>query len=196
MAEPARKSGRTPAEWLAWEEQQPERYELVYDEPHMMAGGSARHADIIGNVFTALRQRLGGGLCRTYVGDLKVLHPSGRWTYPDVIVRCGERLDRETGTDDPVIIVEILSPSTERYDDSTKRWLYQEIPALQHLVLVAQDEAKVEVATRTPDGAWRSVFLRGLDQAIGLEALDVELPLAEVYADVDFGAPGDVAQEA
>ena len=89
MVEPAGSLRWTPAEWRAWEERQPERYELIADEPTLMAGGTARHNDICLNIVTELRRKLRGGYCRAYMADMKTVHPSGRWSYPDVVVRCG-----------------------------------------------------------------------------------------------------------
>jgi Uma2 family endonuclease len=188
MASAAPLPRRTPAEWLAWEERQAERWELLGDEPRLMAGGSDNHNQIALNVATALRERLRGGACSVRASDVKVRLPDGRWAYPDVFVRCGPRTGRETLFDDPVVIVEVLSPGTSSYDLEAKRWAYQEIPSLRHLLLVAQDRVKVELASRAADGSWRSVFHTGLDQLLPLEAIGVELPLAAVYADVTFEA--------
>jgi Uma2 family endonuclease len=189
MARPSGHTLRTPAEWRAWEERQPEKWEHVLDEPTMMAGGTARHNEIALNIVTALRQRLRGGLCRAYMADLKVVHPSGRWSYPDVVVRCGERLDRETGADDPVVVFEVLSPGTENYDMQAKRWFYQEMPSLRHILFVAQDRIKVEVASLAEDGSWRSVFLTDPTGSAALDAPGLELPLAEIYDDIPFPPP-------
>lgn len=91
--------------------------------------------------------------------------------YPDVVVACGDIPGKATTLADPVIIVEVLSESA-----GCKRWTYQTIPSLRHYVLIDQDEVGVEVASPDPDGAWRSVILRRLD--------DVEIGLDEVFARV------------
>lgn len=183
----------TPAEWLAWEERQPERYELLWDEPTLMAGGSVRHDDIALNIASALRGSLRGTGCRVNTGDVKVGLPTGRWVYPDLLVRGTPRAGTETVIDDPVVVVEVLSPGTTAYNTTDKRWSYQEVTSLQHLVLVAQDRAKVEVASRAGDGTWRSVFHVGLEGTFRLDALDVTLPLAAVYEDVDLSPPAAAA---
>jgi Uma2 family endonuclease len=199
MAQPAHKPTRSPAEWLAWEEQQPERHELLWDEPTLMAGGTDRHAGIAVNVVAFLRDRLRGGPCRVRA-DVKVAISGGRWVYPDAFVRCTPRRGGETIVDDPVVVVEVLSPGTLIYDTNEKRWAYQEIPSLRHLVLVAPDRPKVEVATRAEDGTWRSVFHLGLDAEARLDALGLSLPLAAVYEEVDLpsaaSAQNDAASEA
>jgi Uma2 family endonuclease len=186
MADAAEKRPMSPAEWLAWEERQPERWELLWDEPTLMAGGSDNHNLIALNVATRLREGLRGRGCSVRSSDVKIGLPGGRWTYPDVFVRCGPRTGRETMFDDPVVIVEVLSPGTSNYDLDEKRWAYEEIATLRHLLLVAQDRVKVELATRAADGSWRSVFHTAQNQSLPLEAIDVELPLAAIYEDVTF----------
>lgn len=186
----------TPAEWLAWEERQPERYELLWEEPTPMAGGSVRHNDIALNMASALRGTLRGTGCRVNTGEVKVSLPTGKWLYPDLFVRCTPRLGTDTKIDDPVVVVEVLSPGTTAYNTNEKRWLYQEVPSLRHLVLVAQDRTKVEVASRDDDGTWRSVFHVGLEGALRLDAIDVTLPLAAIYEDIDFSPPAPSADSA
>lgn len=193
MARPAGKLSWGPAEWRAWEEKQPERWELVGDEPTLMAGATPRHNDIAINIVTALRRMLRGGPCRAYTSDVKTFHPSGRWAYPDVVVRCGERLDREPGIEDAVVAVEVLSPGTEGYDLDRKRWLYVGMPSLRHVLYVAQDEPRVELYSREADGSWRSVYLSGLEAVARIEALGVELGLAEIYDEIPFPPPPEAS---
>jgi Uma2 family endonuclease len=194
MAEPTRKPTRTPAEWLAWEEQQLERYELLWDEPTLMAGVTLNHSRITLNILTYLRSRLRGGPCRVDA-DVKVGLSDGRWLYPDAFVHCTPRGGRETLVDDPVVVVEVLSSGTLIYNTNDKRWDYQEIPSLRHLVIVAPDRPKVEVATRGGDGTWRSVFHVDLDAEARLDALDLALPLAVVYDEVDFSRAASAQSE-
>jgi Uma2 family endonuclease len=193
MARPAGKLSWTPAEWRAWEETQPERWELVGDEPRLMAGGTPRHNDITINIVTALRRMLRGSPCRAYTSDVKTIHPSGRWVYPDVVVRCGERLDREPGIEDAVLVVEVFSPGTENYDIAGKRWLYVEMPSLRCILYVAQDRPQVELHSREPDGSWRSLYLNGLEVTARIEALGLELGLAEIYDEIPFPPPAEAS---
>lgn len=178
---------RSPAEWRAWEEQQPERWEFVGDEPTLMAGGTDSHNAIAVNVASWLRERLRGRDCHVRAADVKVDLADGRWAYPDVFVRCGPRTGTETSFGDPLLIVEVLSPHTASYDLQPKRWAYQELASLRHLLFVAADRVKVEHASRAADGSWRSVFYTSLDQLVPLEALRLELPLIRIYEDVPLG---------
>lgn len=195
MAGAAAKVRRTIAEWRAWEEAQPERFELLGDEPRMMAGGTAAHNQIALNVAGWLRERLRGRECRTFLSDVKLALPSGRWLYPDVFVRCGPWTGRETAFEDPVLVVEVLSASTAGVDLGVKRWAYQELATLADLLFVATDRIKVEHAVPAGDGSWRSVFYTSLEQAIPLDRLGLSLPLSAIYEGVPLEgeASGDEA---
>lgn len=195
MAEPALPICRTVDEFLAWEERQEERYEFVGGVITLMAGGTENH-DLIGiNAAAALNQRLRGTPCRVHGSNLKVRSPAGAVMYPDAFVRCGPGRGGRTVVDDPVLVVEVLSPRTQQADLTPKRWAYQAIPTVQAILFVAADEARVEVASRAPDGRWVSEFRVGLEASIPLESLSIELPLAELYAGADLefppvGSPG------
>lgn len=189
MARALNERKRTPAEWLAWEERQPERWELIGDEPVMMAGGTLRHNAIAGNIYTALRERLRGGPCRPYIADVKARHPNQRWSYPDVVVRCGEQRDTDTVVDDAVVVVEVLSPGTESYDLQGKRWFYIGMPYLRHVLYVAQDQMFAELYSRAEDGTWNSVFFASTAPSIPITALDIDLPMAAIYEEIEFPPP-------
>jgi Uma2 family endonuclease len=173
-----------PAAFVAWESRRAPRYELVGGEVRLMAGGNRAHDLIAVNLLTALRGALRsvGGGCDLHGSNFKVASPVGMVTYPDLFVRCGPLPDEVLACDDPVAIVEVLSPSTRSEDLVRKRWGYQAIPSLRHLVYVDAARVEVEVATRAGDGRWWSIFLRGLDEHLTLEALSAELGLADIYA--------------
>lgn len=194
MAEPALPIVRTVDEFLAWEERQAERYEFVGGVLRLMSGGTANH-DLVGmNIGGALRAALRGGACFVHGSNLKIRSPDRAVMYPDVFVRCGENRGDAQVIDDPVLVVEVLSPSTQRDDLTLKRWAYQAIPTLQAILLVSARSAAIELAEREPDGSWRSRHYRGLDVAVPLAALGIELPAAEVYMGVDLEAkqPGAI----
>jgi Uma2 family endonuclease len=177
---------RPLADFLAWERQQPERYERVSGVVRMMTGGTVDHNRIALNVADALRQRLRTSSCETFVSDVKVLSPAADVMYPDVVVICGEIPGKATELETPVVVVEVLSESTAERDHGRKRWAYQTIPSLRHYVLIDQNEPAVEVASRSDDGSWRSLLHRGLDARLRLDALGVDLGLDEIFARVTF----------
>lgn len=111
MATSTRAIPTTPAEFLAWENRQRQRYELVGSVVRTMTGGTVGHNLLAGRVLTALQTQLGPG-CTAHRSDLKVTSPAGMVSYPDVLVRCGPFDEDATEAGNPVLIVEIPSPST------------------------------------------------------------------------------------
>ncbi|MGH6899260.1 MAG: Uma2 family endonuclease [Geminicoccaceae bacterium] len=180
--------GRMPLpEFLAWETAQPLRHERVGGTVWAITGGTLNHNRIALNLFSALRSRLRGTACEAFALDVRVVTPppSEDVMYPDVVVVCGEGRGAETDVRDPTVIAEVLSPGTMARDHGFKRWAYGTIPTLKHYVLVAQDRPEAEVATA--DGEiWRSVVLRDATASLRLDALGLEIPLAEVFAGVDL----------
>ncbi|MBI5497730.1 MAG: Uma2 family endonuclease [Deltaproteobacteria bacterium] len=184
---------RTPArftleEFLALEETSPERHEFVDGTIYAMTGGTVAHADLCGNVFTALKTRLRGKPCRPYNVDLRLFIPElNIATYPDVAVYCGPLQlhgKRNDTAVNPTLIVEVLSPSTRTYDRGEKFDAYQRIPTLKQYVLVHQERAIVETFTRVAPAVWEPAMVRGLHATVALASIDVELPLQDLFEGV------------
>ena len=171
-----------PQAFITWENRRKARYELIGGEVRMMAGGSRAHDLVAGNLLAALHMALRGKECDVHGSNLKIVSPAGMVTYPDLFVRCGPLADEAIECRDPLVVFEVLSPSTRSEDLVRKRWGYQAIPSLAHLIYVDAASVGIEIATRAPDGRWWSVFLHRLDQTLGLEALGIEVPLREIYA--------------
>ena len=171
----------TVEDFLAWEAQQPERYEFIDGRILGMVGGSAAHATIKGNVFAVLRARLQGGPCRVFVESLKVVTDVASH-YPDVVVTCVPVQPRDDHVREPVVVVEVLSRTTADRDRSAKWVGYQDVPSLQHHVLIAQDRRRVELFSRAEDG-WHLRIIRPPVGKVGLPAIGVELSLDEIYED-------------
>ncbi|HEX6142099.1 MAG TPA: Uma2 family endonuclease [Geminicoccaceae bacterium] len=181
MADATASSGpvlATVEDFLAWVEPQAERYEFVDGRLVLMAGGSEQHNDIQVNLLSALRRRLRGTPCKPNGSDLLIRIDDRTGRFPDASVSCG----REGGhaITSPVAVFEILSPTTELLDRSGKRRDYQRLPSLQHYVLIAQDTARVEIYTRREAG-WGFQEIDDMAAAIPLDALGIDLPLAEIY---------------
>ena len=173
--------------FLAWEARQERRHELVAGVVRAMAGGRAAHDAISVNVVSLLRAAAcARGGCRGHGSNLKIRSPVGAVIYPDAFVRCGPRDDRPTVVDEPVVVVEVLSPQAEQHDLTRKRWAYEAIPSLRAILLVDTEALRVEIATREPDGTWRGRLVQGRDGLVELAVLDTTIPLAELYADTDL----------
>ena len=192
MALPVKNLPLTPEEYLHIEREAPFKSEYCAGEMFAMAGGSARHSLIATNVAGFLRGALKGRRCTPYNSDLRIGIPGEElYTYPDVSVFC-DPLAFLPGTDDtatnPTVIVEVLSKTTEAYDRGRKFEHYRSVSSLREYVLVSQDAPTVERFTREGDGRWVLTAASGLDAAIPIGALGVELPLAEIYEQVEFTA--------
>ena len=178
------------AEYLAIERQAEYRSELCDGQIVAMAGGTERHAAICDNLLERVKARLRGGPCRPYSSSLRVkIEATGNYVYPDLSVVCGERRFEDEKRDtllNPRLVIEVLSPSTERRDRGWKFRNYQLIPSFEEYLLVSQDEPRVERFVRQ-DSGWLMTATSGLDSTLRLESLDCELPLAEIYEDVVFG---------
>ena len=169
----------TPDEYLAFEQDQELRHELVGGYLYAMNGSSDRHEEIALNLAASLRQHLKGSNCRVYKGDLKI-RVDDEFYYPDVFVRCGEQRGDPYFKTDPVVIAEVLSPGTQRYDRGDKRLAYSRLPTLKHYVLIAQDRMQVELYA---PGDYRNCqrYEHPEDQ-LRLEAIGFSITLAELYA--------------
>ena len=175
----------TADEFLAWETDQEFKWEFDGFQPVAMAGGTDEHAAIQANLLAALVPRLRGTPCRVRGSEVKIKAGSS-YRYPDAFVRCTPVERGSTVTDDPVVIFEIISPSTERKDRTVKLREYRAIPTLQRYVLLEQDGAAATTYTRTDTG-WI------VDQLDGAEVLDmpeigISIPMAELYDGLDFSA--------
>ncbi len=175
----------TPEEYLALEEKAETKNEYFNGEMFAMAGASIEHNRVKENLIFELRLRLEGTSCQSFSSDQRLkADPGGFYTYPDILLVCGkierDPLNRNTITN-PIVVFEVLSPSTEGYDRGAKFRRYQKIPSLREIVFVSQDEWAVQVCIRHPDGDW---FIRTFSDPAGsfkLTSLPVEIPLTSVY---------------
>lgn len=179
----------TEDEYLALEERSEVKHEYYRGDIFAMAGGSINHNRIAGNIYRLLAEGTEGRSCEAFTGDMRLLVEAHRmYTYPDAMVVCGEPQfppGRNDVVTNPVLIVEVLSPSTRQYDRGEKFRFYRDIPTLQELLLVEQDRIFVEHWLRTSEG-WLLTEAEDLDARINLPGLGLALPLARIYARVDW----------
>jgi Uma2 family endonuclease len=183
MGLPAEKHTMTLEEFLTWEAQQPERWEFFRGEAFMMAGGSDVHNLVTGNLYMALRLGLQNTRCNVFMSDVRLrLAEDDSLFYPDVFVTCSDadRARRQV-KEDPVLIAEVLSPSTEAYDRGDKFAAYRRFPGLQTVLLLSQDRAHVECYTRDEDGRWILSEASGDTASLALPAFGFDLALADLY---------------
>ena len=174
----------TPQEYLAAERLAPFKSQYYKGEVFAMAGASAAHLQIASNIVRELSSRLGKGPCQPYFGDARVGAAAiEMYSYPDVVVACDPiQIDERGNLQNPKVIFEILSPSTETFDRTGKFDAYRALPSLMEYVLVSQNRPRVERFTRIPgEVPWKMAVFVGLDAALELSALDVSIPLADIY---------------
>lgn len=164
------------------------RHEFVDGEIYAMTGGSPRHARLIARVTRFLDEQLEGGPCRAYASELRVRIPQAKVaTYPDASVICGEPIldpddKRGHGVTNPTALVEVTSPSTEKYDRGRKLGWYKTIPSLRAVVLISHREPAIEVHTRGDDGEWTTTAA-GPGGTIDISPINCALDVDRVYAD-------------
>lgn len=187
----------TADEYLATERAASFKSEFIDGELIPMSGASEAHSLISGNLLVALAQRLKPRKFRIYPSDMKVRSPRGSYTYPDVCI-AGADAQFEDGRRDillnPILIVEVLSPSTEANDCGRKFERYRTIDSLQTCVLISQDHSAVEVYSRDPSGRWSmAAFHEG---AVLIPHPDCEISISEIYDQFDFTTAQVTPEEA
>ena len=177
--------GISYADYLVMERSSPERHELLHGEVYAMAGGSPEHGALAAAWIGELRAALAGKPCRVFTSDVRVrIRETGLTTYPDVSVVCG-RLETDVEDPDallnPVLLVEILSESSEAHDRGAKAAHYRRIPSLREYVLASQSEPLVEVYRKNAEGRFE-LFEARADDSVDLASVGVLLAVRTLYA--------------
>jgi Uma2 family endonuclease len=190
-AHPDLKRKYTIEEYIELLKNSDERFEYFDGEIFSMAADKITHGGIASNLIYALRDRLNDRPCQVFGGDvaLKTIR-AYPFRLPDVSVVCGEPVIEDfQGIEmlvNPLLICEVLSPSTASYDREEKFMVYQAIESFQEYLLVEQDRPHVTRYVRQPDGQWLRADIIGLESAVRLETLGVELQLNEIYRMIKF----------
>ena len=179
----ALQNSMTLDEFLAWEEKQELRWEFDGFAPMAMTGGTAAHSAIQLNLYLAVGGRLRGQRCRMYTADLKI-QVADSIRYPDGFVVCSPVSGPTLIVIDPVVVFEILSPSTASVDFGVKNEEYRDTPSIQRYVMLAQDEQRATVFERIDDD-WVGHIMSG-DVVLRMPEIGIEIPLAELYVGVQF----------
>jgi Uma2 family endonuclease len=193
MNEPVRKVSFRYADYLEQERASPTKHEFLNGEIFAMAGGTPEHARLASRVTGALLAQLRGRPCEAFSSDLRVrVLATGLSTYPDISVVCG-RLERDPEDADtivnPIVLVEVLSDSSEAYDRGENFAHYRRIPSLKEYVLASQGEPRIEVFRRNEDGGW-TLYDAGPSERVKLLSIGCELSVDEVYLNALDAAAG------
>jgi Uma2 family endonuclease len=177
----------THAEYCAFEREAAIRHEYIAGEVFAMAGGTLEHSLLAGKITQQLWNRLEGGPCRVFTSDARVrIEAVDADVYPDLSVVCGPPQTTEADSHvllNPILVVEVLSPSTEAYDRGLKASFYRRIPSLRVYLLVAQDRRQLELHVRDAEDRW-VITEAGPGQRLRIEPLDLDLEVDAVYRDV------------
>ncbi|MBF0200259.1 MAG: Uma2 family endonuclease [Desulfamplus sp.] len=189
---PKKKTRITPDEYLEIDSNSDIRHEYFNGDIFAMTGSSLRHNIINTNISRELGNRLiaKNSNCNVLSNDMRVkVQEIEKYTYPDIAVVCGE-IELEDGKFDtlmnPVIIIEILSDSTEAYDRGKKFFHYRLIPSLQEYILVSQYFCLVERFIRKDDATWNLSSYDRMEQTLRIESIGCDVPLSDIYRWIEF----------
>ncbi len=195
MALPVPQQRVTPEEYLAQERAAEVKSEYIAGQIYAMGGASRAHSLVNGNLFWVLTSQLRDRACELHVNDMRVkVSSAGLYTYPDMVVVCGEAQLEDAHGDtllNPTLIIEVLTPSTEAYDRGAKFAYYRQLPSLREYLLVAQDRVLLDHFVRD-DAGWLFTSTTDPTAVVTLPAIGCTLPIAEVYHKVAVAAEPSV----
>jgi Uma2 family endonuclease len=179
-------------EYLRLEAQSPIKHEYINGEMFAMTGGTLRHNTIALNVAAALRNHLRDTACRAFINDVRVrVERTHSYYYPDLLVSCArgaQTMDLSAVTvEDPVLVIEVLSPTTEATDRREKLLAYRTLASLSEYVLISQDEARIEIHRRRGDIGWERIEYSG-PETVELASVGLQIGMGEIYEGVPIEA--------
>lgn len=178
----------TASEFLAFVANSDFKHELIDGEVYDMSGGTGEHSQIAANIIFSLLSQLESTNCRVHTSDMMLKVSGDRYLFPDVSVVCGEpeyENESRLALLNPILVVEVTSPSSAVDDRGLKRESYLRLPSVQAYLIVDQHRINVELYERA-DPAWRLQVFTSLDDVISIEALNIKLPLAQIYRGISF----------
>ncbi len=173
-------------DYLEGEKISPVKHEYVEGEVYAMAGTSDNHARIAGNMFVALSIHLRDSNCEPFASEIKVRITQNVYYYPDVLVSCEENPEDSHFRNQPILIIEVTSDSTEHIDRREKLLFYQQMPSVQEYAIIDQHLINIELHRRQPNGNWITYFYDNSDEEIEFQSVGLTLPINEIYRRVRF----------
>lgn len=178
----------TVEEYLAYEQETDSRYEYIDGEIVAMSGGTDKHSLIIANTNGSLWQPLRNSSCRVYSSDMRIKVSNSKYLYPDLTVVCGQAEfdeDNHTTLTNPTLVIEVTSPSSESYDKGIKAEFYRSVSSVQAYLVIDQHQINAQLYLRQVD-SWLLKQFDEIKQTIPLLFLNYNLPLSDVYFDIDL----------
>lgn len=187
----------TMEEYIEFDKNSEGRWEYFDGEVFDIAGGSISHNRICRNLIGIFDRKLEGSTCEAFTEGMRIKVPKALpYRYPDVVVVCGEmiieKIQRQEMLVNPLLIIEVLSSSTEGYDRGSKFTAYQSIESFREYLLIAQDRPHITQYARQPNGQWLRKDIEGMDSVLKLSCPDCELTFKEIYRQVEFPPGGGV----
>jgi Uma2 family endonuclease len=178
------------AAYLASEKDSPVRHEYVDGQLYAKAGASDRHNRMALNLASRLDGHLNGGPCDVFIADMKVIVDPAVYYYPDVVVTCDPPGGDPYMRTQPHLLIEVVSPSTERIDRHEKAFAYRRVPSLQEYVLVLQDRMQVEVYRRQSGDEWTREIFTQPEELVHFASVGLTLRVSDLYRNVRWsGSP-------
>jgi len=174
-------------DYLEGEKISPVKYEFVYGEVYAMAGTSDNHNRIVNEIVAHLVFHLRDSRCEPFSGEIKVRVSPSVYYYPDVLVSCEESPENPYFRNEPILIVEVLSPSTQVIDRREKLLFYQQMPSVQEYAVIEQEKMHVEIHRRQPDGRWITYYFnQNAEEEVEFQSVELIMTLGEIYRRVKF----------
>ncbi|MEI7811859.1 MAG: Uma2 family endonuclease [Ignavibacteria bacterium] len=173
----------SPEEYLETECKAEFKSEYYNGEMFALAGAGRWHNIICHNIGLSLGNQLKDKPCEIYQNDMRVfIDENAFYTYPDVVVACGEpEFNKDENLVNPILIIEILSPSTEKYDKGAKFYFYRNIKSLKEYILVYQEEFLIEQFIKQSENEWKLKIYNKANMAAELVSIDCQLPVSDIY---------------
>lgn len=183
-------TGMTVEEYLAFEEKSEEKHEFYGGEVFAMAGAGLNHNVIAGNCIADINHFLRGKDCIVTPGDLRIqIESLNLFTYPDISIICGKPefyQNRKDSVTNPVVLIEVISPSTDDYDHNKKFAFYRLIPSLQEYILISSTDIHVEIYRKQSTFKWEFTEYRTAAELFTIESVGLTLQVADLYRNVTF----------
>lgn len=177
-------------EYLAEERAALEKHEYYKGEVFAMSGASLEHNIISRNMMVFVGGKLKGKACQPFGSNLRIhIPPNTLFTYPDLTIFCDKPVLTDNSFDtalNPVVIIEILSPSTRNYDMGIKFMLYRDIETLKEYILIDSEAVYVQKHLRQPDNSWVLTEIKQIQEALHIHTIELSIPLTEIYEGVSF----------
>lgn len=184
--------GLTVEEYLPWEESNFEKHEYIDGEVRLMTGATNKHNRIMMNLAIAIGRQLDDSNCFLLSSEMRTKVGATRYVYPDLCAVCGEESLEAHGMVllNPVLVIEVTSPSSLRYDRGDKRDFYFDAPSIQAYLIIDQQRIYADLNLRA-GGGWQGQAFNSLEAVIPLSILNCELALAAVYRGITFDGQPD-----